>query len=353
MEILILGGTRFLGPALVDNALGRGHVVTLFNRGRTNPHLYPELEKLEGDRDPEVGDGLRALEGGTWDAVIDTSGYVPRHVRASARLLKDNVRQYVFISSISVYPLAVFEKIGVDESTPVATLEDESIEEVNASTYGALKALCEQAAEAAMPGRATRIRPGLIVGPRDNTDRFTYWPVRIHRGGEVLAPQPHDRAVQIIDVRDLAGWAITMIENGHAGTYNATGPASRLSMAEMLYGCRAAFSVDDIRFTWVDSQFLEQNQVQSWMELPLWTPAGQMPGFGAVSIEKAREMGLTFRPLANTARDTLEWHAGERKEGYDFGARPGLGGMRAERERELLEKWNARNNTESRVPHGG
>ena len=200
MDLLILGGTGFLGPHTVRAARSHGHKITLFNRGRTNPQLFPDLTHLRGDRDPKTGDGLQALTGRQWDAVIDTSGYVPRLVRASAELLAPNVKQYVFISTISVY--ADFTKIGIVETDPLGTLDDETVEKITAENQGPLKALCEQAAEAAMPGHVTNVRPGLIVGPGDPTDRFTYWPVRIEHGGEVLAPLPKDAPVQFIDVRD-------------------------------------------------------------------------------------------------------------------------------------------------------
>src|SRR5688572_29497367 len=197
MRLLVLGGTKFLGRAVVEAAVARGHEPTLFHRGLTNPGLFPDLEHLRGDRDG----GLAALQGRTWDAVIDPSGYVPRIVRASAELLADAVEHYTFISSISVYPS--FPTPGMDESSPVGTLEDPTVEDVPAH-YGPLKALCEQAAEAAMPGRVFHVRAGLIVGPNDPSDRFTYWPVRVAKGGDVLAPGSPERPVQIIDVRDLA-----------------------------------------------------------------------------------------------------------------------------------------------------
>src|SRR5688572_19832884 len=240
MKILILGGTAFLGPELVEAAQQHGHELTLFNRGRTNPHVFPDLEKLRGDRDPKKDEGLKALEGRKWDAVIDTSGYVPRIVSASAELLAPNIKQHGFVSSISVYPED--HRAGADESAPVGKMQDEPVETMGASfeNYGPLKALCEQAAERAMPGRATNVRPGLIVGPGDPTDRFTYWPVRIDRGGEVLAPSPQDAPVQFIDVRDLAEWIIKLVQDGHAGLFNATGPRGKLSFAEFLYGCKAA-----------------------------------------------------------------------------------------------------------------
>src|SRR5579872_4273010 len=232
MKLLILGGTVFLGRHIVEAALARGHEVTLFNRGQHNPDLFPEVEKLRGDRN---GD-LAALQGRQWDAAIDTSGFVPRVVRASAEALANAVKHYTFISSISVY--ADFTKLGIDESSPVAKLVDESVEEVTGETYGGLKALCEQAAEEALPGKVLIVRPGLIVGPDDQTDRFTYWPYRVAQGGEMLAPGRPAHQEQFIDVRDLAQWIVRMVEAGKTGVYNATGPDYVLSTQQLLEVCK-------------------------------------------------------------------------------------------------------------------
>jgi nucleoside-diphosphate-sugar epimerase len=297
LSLLILGGTQFLGPELVNEAKARGHVVTLFNRGKTNPQLFPDLEKLRGDRN---GD-LKSLEGRTWDAVFDTSGYVPRQVTASAGLLSKSVAQYVFISSISVYPEGL--KPGSDETAAVQTAPDPTSEEVM-KYYGALKALCEAAAEAAMPGRVTNIRPGLIVGPGDPTDRFTYWPVRISRGGDVLAPGSGEDPAQIIDARDLAAWAVTAVERKHVGVFNALGPAKKMTMREMLEGCRRGVG-SDARLVWADAKVLEQNDVGPWMDMPVWT--GSDVGMASISNARAVAAGMTFRPVDETARDTLAW----------------------------------------------
>jgi 2'-hydroxyisoflavone reductase len=330
MKILILGGTGFLGPHVVEYAVSRQHTVTLFNRGRTRPEFFPDLEKLRGDRN----DDLSALEGRSWDAVIDTSANVPRWVRSVAELLGGRIRQYVFVSSVSVYDS--FAKVGIDETDPVGTLEDETTEQVTGATFGPLKAACERAAETLMPGRVTVVRPGLIVGPLDNSDRFTYWPVRIDRGGEVLAPAPMETPVQYIDARDLARFIVGTIEDGHVGIYNALGPTRPLTMAETLHGIRAVTS-SDVQFTWVDGVFLAANEVSPWMELPLWVPAeGEMLGFARVSNERARSIGLTFRPLADTARDTLAW---AKTRGADYTSRAGLA---AEKERQVLQAWRAR-----------
>lgn len=324
MKLLILGGTVFLGPELVQAATARGHTLTLFNRGKTNPHLFPEVEKLHGDRD---GD-LKALEGRKWDAVIDTSGYVPRVVRASAELLAPSVQQYVFISSISVYPDNA--KPGTDEHAPVQTLSDEKNEEVR-QNYGALKALCEKAAEAVMPGRVTNVRPGLIVGPGDPSDRFTYWPVRVARGGEVLAPGTGKDPVQFVDVRDLAEWIIHCVERRHVGVYNATGPDRRLSIAELLGACQTAGG-GEATFTWADAAFLEQQKVVPWSDLPVWTGGED---FATISNAKAIDHGLRFRPLEGTVRDTLAWFRtlpAERQAKL-------RSGLTSERELAVLAEW--------------
>ena len=341
MNLLILGGTGFLGPHTVREALKRGHMMTLFNRGRTRQGLFPNLENLRGDRNPDKGQGLSALKGKHWDAVIDTSGHIPKFVRASTELLAPSIKQYVFISTVSVY--ADFSKIGLIETDAVGTLTDEEIEKIDKVTpeaYGPLKALCEQAAEKVMPGRVTNIRPGLIVGPGDPTDRFTYWPVRVDRGGEVLAPLPKESPVQFIDVRDLARWIIKMIEDGHEGVYNATGPESELSMAQMIYGCRAATN-SNVSFTWVDPEFLNSQQVKPWQELPLWIPGAESVGHDHVNHDKAVSMGLTYRSLAETARDTINWHNKSRGENYDFGLEENSYGMTAEREQQVLAAWHA------------
>jgi 2'-hydroxyisoflavone reductase len=331
-KILILGGTGFLGPALVDLARPRGHTLTLFNRGKTRPGLFQDVETLLGDRDGN----LKALEGRKWDAVIDTSGYVPRVVRASAELLAPNVEHYVFISTISVY--ADMSRYGIDEDSPLATVQDEKTEDVS-QHYGALKALSEKAAEAAMPGRVATVRPGLIVGPGDPTDRFSYWPVRVARGGEVLAPGDGEDPVQFIDVRDLAAFILGLVERRDVGTLNATGPAEPLSMRAMLEACKAA-NGGDARFTWVESDWLvEQQKVMPWSHMPVWIPrSGEAKGMGRVSNARALKLGLTFRPTVDTARDTLGWFKTlppERQAKMRAGVTP-------EREREVLAAWHQR-----------
>jgi 2'-hydroxyisoflavone reductase len=331
MKLLIIGGTIFLGRHLADVALARGHAVTLFNRGQHSPELYPEVEKLRGDRDG----GLDALRDRRWDAVIDTCGYVPRVVRASAELLAGAVEHYTFVSSISVYPH--FKEVGLDETAPVGILDDPTIEEVSGETYGPLKALCEQAVEQALPGRALIVRPGLIVGPYDPTDRFSYWPQRVARGGEVLAPGRPERHVQVIDARDLAEWIVRMVERRQVGTFNATGPAEPHTMAHLLHVSRAV-SGSDARMTWVSEAFLDEQSVGSWIELPLWVPESDPDtlGFSDVDVGRATAAGLAFRDLAATVRDTLEWLS-TRPSDHAWRA-----GLTPERETELLAAWHTR-----------
>ena len=333
MHILILGGTRFLGRALVRSAQQRGHSLTLFNRGQSNPGLFSDIERITGDR---AGD-LSPLQGRKWDAVIDTCGYEPAIVRRSAELFAGSVDRYIFISSISVY--ADFSQPGTNEESPVAQLPPGADETFTMENYGALKALCEQAAEKALPGRVLNIRPGLIVGEYDPTDRFSYWPWRVAQGGEVLAPGRPAHPTQFIDVRDLADWTIQCVETGQAGIYNATGPQSPLPMGALLETCRQVSGSDgvssaDVRFTWLSEEFLLANQVQPWTELPLWLPESDptLAGMDQVSIQKALAAGLTFRPLEDTIRSTLAW-INSRPAGHEWRA-----GLSREREAELLRK---------------
>jgi 2'-hydroxyisoflavone reductase len=330
MQLLIIGGTVFLGRHLVEAAHKRGHALTLFNRGQHNPELFPNIEKLRGDR----GSDLSALVGRRWDAAIDTCGYVPRVVRASAELLAGAVEHYTFVSSISVY--ADFKNAGITESDPVGTLADDSIEEVTGESYGPLKALSEQAAERAMPGRVLNVRPGLIVGPHDPTDRFTYWPRRIAQGGEVLAPDRREHGTQIIDVRDLAEWMVRAIEVRQVGVYNATGPDYRLTLGRLFDECKAV-SDSDARFVWVSERFLLNQGVEPWMQVPLWVPDEdpENAGFDAVDCTKAIGTGLRFRALAETIGDTLAW------DGTLPADRELHAGLGREREAELLAAWQA------------
>lgn len=333
MRILVLGGTGFLGPALVRDAQARGHKLTLFNRGKTNPHLFPDLEQIHGDRKVD----LAGLKGREWDAVIDTSGYAPAVVRRATEALKDSVGHYVFISTISVYDKP--PPGGVDETGAVGKLADETIEKVSGETYGPLKALCEREAERGFPGRTTNVRPGLIVGPDDPTDRFTYWPVRLDRGGEILAPgdAAGDR-VQVIDVRDLAAWTVTAVEKRHVGVYNAVGPRDPVAIGGFLEaGCKA-IAPGGCRLTWVPAAFLEKHKVEAWSDLPVWVPSnGEEGGMARVDCRRAIERGLAFRPLGDTFRDTLAWWKAQPAERRA----KTRGGLTPEREAEVLALWRA------------
>lgn len=336
-RILILGGTRFIGPHQVKYALDRGHRVSIFNRGRTDPPFYEEyfarVEHLEGDRN----DDLSALASGEWDAVIDNSASIPRWVRESAALLRDRAERYLFVSSISAYADA--STPGMTEDAPVAQLEDPTVEQVTGETYGGMKALCERAARDAFGENAIVVRPGLIIGPGDNTDRWTYWPVRIDRGGEVLAPNSPQDPVQNIDARDLAEFMVRLVEEpGHGGTYNATGPAEPETFGEMLEGIRTAVG-SDAALTWVDAAFLAEHGVQPWGHMTNWVPPqGEAAGLLQVSIDRAQAHGLTFRPLADTARDTLAWWNTLPEERR---AQP-LAGCPPELETQVLAAWHAR-----------
>ena len=329
MELLIIGGTRFLGRALVDEARVAGHTVTLFNRGRSNPALYPDVEQLHGDRDG----GLAALAGRRWDAAIDTCGYVPRVVRAAAEFLAPAIDHYTFISTMSVYAEPLAE--GTDEAAPVGTIPDESIEEITGGSYGPLKALCERAATEAMDGRALHVRSGLIVGPHDASDRFSYWPTRVARGGEVLAPVSPDYGVQFIDVRDLAAWTLRATVARLTGAYNVTGPERPLPIGRLLDAARD-LTGSDARFTWVPDDFLTAHDVGPYVELPLWVPA-DAGGFNSFNINRALAAGLTFRPVTETIADTLAWLA-TRPDDTVWRA-----GLTAEREAQLLAEWHTAN----------
>jgi 2'-hydroxyisoflavone reductase len=328
MNILVLGGTKFVGKHIVAEALRRGHKVTIFNRGSTNKELFSEVEKLTGNRD---GD-LHALLGRKWDAVIDTCGYTPRIVRASAQLLAESCSYYTFISSISVY--ADFSQTNIDETAQVGTLDNETTEEVNGETYGPLKALCEKEVLKAFPEGSLILRPGLIVGPDDYTDRFTYWPVRISRGGVVLAPGNPDAYVQFIDVRDLARFAVSLIERRQKGIYNVTGPLQPLTMEQFLEECKRVLK-SDATFTWVDEKFLSEKEVAYWTELPLFIPkSANMKGFSAINITKAMGEGLTIRPLSETIMDTLRWH-----ETRNISEEQWQAGLKPTKEKEVLAAW--------------
>jgi 2'-hydroxyisoflavone reductase len=325
MRILIIGGTRFLGRHLVDSALARSHDVTLFNRGRSNPDLFPQLETIVGDREEDV----EKLKNRIWDAVIDTSGYLPRIVRLSAQVLEPTVSRYVFISSVSVYEN--FRKVGIRETDPVGKIENETVEEITGETYGPLKALCEQAVQDIFGlDRTLIVRPGLIVGPHDPTDRFTYWPVRVARGGDVLAPEKPEAPIQIIDVRDLSDFIIKLIQDNASGVYNATGPDYELTLGRLLEVSKQV-SGSDAALHWASVDFLNRNKVEAWSDMPVWVPdEEESAGFSRVDVSKATAAGLRFRPLEETVRDTLAW-ARTRPASHEWRA-----GLAAEREAEWL-----------------
>ncbi len=326
-KILVLGGTGFLGPHFVRAALAGGHEVTLFNRGKTNPGLFADLETLHGDR--EKGE-LGALTGRKFDCVVDNCGYVPAHVAATAKLFADVAQHYTFVSSISVYPGFGESADELDETAAVGTVEDEKVAGVDTIRgsmpyYGPLKARCEAAAEAAMPGRVANIRPGLIVGPGDSTDRFTWWPVRIDRGGDVLAPGDRDGRVQVIDVRDLAQWMLHCLDQQVVGVFNADGFAGPVTMAEFLGACKGA-TRSAVTLHWASEEFLTEHDVKPWMEMPMWLPRA---GNTYARNGKAIAQGLTFRPLGDTIRDTLEWAKTTR--GDKPFARTGVAGEKEQR----------------------
>ncbi len=335
LRVLILGGTVFLGRHLVEAAVARGHRVTVLNRGRSGPGLFPDLEHLHGDRD---GD-LSALAGRTWDACIDPSGYLPRQIRATAERLRASIGHYTFVSSGSVYPLDGPK----GEDCPVLQLEDAASEDI-ARDYGPLKAACERTAvEEYGAGRVLTVRSGLIAGPWDPTNRFTYWPLRVARGGEVLAPSGPDYGVQFIDARDQAEWILACAERGLSGTFNCTGPEQPLPLGRLLQACLPA-AAGEATFTWVTDDFLLEQAVEPWMELPLWIP----PGGGTLHdmpVGRALAAGLRFRPVEQTVAETLAW-ARERAGGWpppDSAGRPRpQAGLDPEKEVRLLEAWHGR-----------
>lgn len=378
-RILILGGTGFLGPKTIEAAVARGHAVTIFNRGKREKLLPLEhtVEHLYGNRDPNLPadderdadgkllnpdaspKGLEQLVGKTWDAVIDNSGYFPRMVAASAQLLAKSASQYIFISSISAY---AENPVNGDETTKLATLADPTVETMGKEfeNYGGLKVLCEQAAAAAFPGRAAIVRPGYIVGPGDPTDRFTYWPVRISRGGEVLAPGSPDDPLQWIDVRDLAEWIVTLVENGTAGTFNALGPSQPARWGDVLGACVAG-AASGAKLEWVPTAWLEKNEMGGEDAFPIWVPpTGKFVGFHRWNNDRAEAAGLTFRPMSDTVKGLLDWYPREverrvrvtreleeaaKAKGQPPKKMQDPNALRAgpprEREQELLAKWHA------------
>jgi len=342
MNILVLGGTAFLGRHLVDAAIARGHAITVFSRGH---HGEPRrgVEWLHGDRN---GGDLSRLAGLRWHAVIDTSGYVPAHVRASAAMLASQVDHYTFVSTLSVY--ASSNEGTVDETGALEEVPDDKLEALEAivpegpitavaygQMYGGLKALCERAATEAMKGRTFIVRPGLVVGPYDYTDRFTYWPSRIARGGEVLAPGAPGASSRFIDARDLSAWIVASIELGQTGIYNATGPDYDLTMERVLAECRDVAG-SDARFTWVDDDFLVAHGAEPWTNVPLWVPRTISPASLRGTFRRALAAGLRYRPLADTIRDTLLWDQSRPPD------RERRAGISPTQERNLLAAWHAR-----------
>ena len=334
-RMLILGGTRFLGPEIVRAAIEAGWEVTLFNRGKSNPDMFDELEKRTGDRNTS---DYASLAEGEWDLVVDTSCYIPAHVTAAIEALGDRVGHYVVVSTISVYA----DGDGTGENGEVT--EDHKLAEISAEKlaeyeviqdvgrkdggqyYGALKAECERAARKALPGKVTVVRPGLIVGPDDGSDRYTYWPVRVAEGGEVLAPGDPDAEVQYVDVRDLGPFTFDVGARRVGTTMNGVGFDEPVTMREMLESCL----VEDVetKFTWATDEQLRENGVAPWMGLPLWIPGGGRKYTNARAIEE----GLKFRPLEETAAATLAWHKKERDEAHRWRA-----GISREKEREVLD----------------
>lgn len=350
LKILILGGTGFTGPHQVQYAVARGHSVTVFNRGKRQADLPKSVVHLTGDRN--APDGVASLKGtATWDVVIDIPTTNPRWVRDAASVLKGRANQYIFVSTISTY--AGFPTPGMDESSPLEKYTGAkdpftlTPEEAGAGgLYGPLKALSEQEAETHFPGKTTVVRPGLIVGPGDPSNRFTYWPVRIARGGDILAPGDGTDPVQVIDARDLAEWIIRTAEQNVTGIYNATGPKSPLTMGELVAGIRGALPGDlDAKFTWVSSDFLREEKIAGWSQLPVWVAARQgNDGWSRVSIARAVAKGLTFRSLADTTTATLAWHRTrpEAEQSIPRTTPPPGAGLAADREVELLKAWRAR-----------
>jgi 2'-hydroxyisoflavone reductase len=332
LNVLILGGTGFLGPHMVRETLRRGHQVTLFNRGRSNNELFPDLETIKGDRD----NCLDGLKGRRWDAVIDNSGYVPRHVQDSARLLAANTDRYVYTSTVSVY--ADFDIHNL-ETSPLATIADESIEEITGETYGPLKALCEKrAASEIAADKLTIIRPTYVCGPGDHTDRFSYWPIRTRMGGEMIWPGTPDNVIQIIDVNDLATFTLDCVDNSISGIYNAVNPAGSYTMGDLLEDSQAITGTT-VEPQWISEEFAYENDLTGSRLLPIWNPsAGEHGGSGTFSGEAARAAGLHNRPPRETARNLLAWWDTQSEERRaDRKA-----GLPADREAELIAAWKAR-----------
>jgi 2'-hydroxyisoflavone reductase len=333
LNILILGGTGFIGPHMVREALRRGHDVGLFNRGRTDSELFPDLKLYKGDRN----NGLQSLEGGEWDVVIDNSGYVPRHVADSAKLLAPVVSHYLYISTISVYDIS---PAPITEESPLATMEDETVEEVTNETYGPMKALCEQRVTAELGAdRTTILRPTYICGPGDRTDRYTYWPVRTMRGGEMLWPGTPQDDIQIIDVRDLANFTVDCLEQKISGIFNTVTPLRSFKLGELLEDSLAVTDAD-MTPVWVDKDFIAENKVAEGGALPIWeSPDSEYAALALVDGSRAAAAGLRNRPTRETARDTISWWKtlpADRRDKL-------RAGLSAQKEAEFLQRWHEQN----------
>ena len=346
LDILILGGTGFTGPEQVEYAIARGHKVTLINRNKTRPDFFKgRVDQLIGD----LNGDMSALHGLRFDVVIDNPTTAPAWVRNAAQYLAGNTNHYIFISTISAY--ASDKNVWADETDPTHAMPTGLDPYVDMNTlrpedrgryYGPLKAYSEKEVEKHYSGLNTIIRPGLIVGPLDRSDRFTYWPYRIDKGGDVLAPGTSTDPVQIIDSRDLAEWTIRMAENRTLGTFNATGPVKPLTMAELLYGIKAV-TIAGAQFTWVPADFLHEQKISPWRHMPVWVPDGpNNAAFSRRSIAKALAAGLTFRPLAVTAKDTLDWNATRPATELEALAEGKVAGISAQRETEVLAAWKAK-----------
>lgn len=339
MKVLILGGTRFLGRALVEEALARGHEVTLFNRG-TNKEIFPEVEQLIGDRNIDIA----LLENRKWDVLIDTCGFAPHQIKKVADVLGDNIEHYTFISSISVYKDWI--PLNIAENYPLLSmLPEDKLADVEAGTlspyeyYGELKALCEAEAEKHWPDSVLHVRAGLLVGSFDYSDRLPYWVQRVAKGGNILVPGRSSRPVQLIDIKDIASWVLTMAEKRKAGTFNVTGPKNMLTIEELLNACKAVTN-SNAKFVWAEEAFLLKHKVQPWTEMPLWIPecsplegqAKPWKGTFSINIDKAVNAGLAFRPLEDTIYDIYQWEkvrdSSERKAGISL-----------TKEQELLELY--------------
>lgn len=331
LRILILGGTGFIGPNQVQYALDRGHKVTLFNRGKTNSTLFPKVPRIVGDRN--LPDGHKGLSKGEWDVVIDNPTSNPKWVRDAGIALKGRTKHYIFVSTISVFS---DNSKPIDENGPLNMPSDIDAP-YNAQAYGSNKVRSEMEAKTQFGENVTIVRPGLIVGAGDLSDRFSYWPVRIEKGGEILAPMPDD-PVQYVDARDLAEWMIRLAETRTMGTFNATGPKTPTNIGEMLYGIKSVMTTD-AKFVWVPHEFLTENQVRGWSELPVWVPpAGRTAGFSRVDCSKAYAAGLTFRPLADTAKETIDWYH-KRPAAEQEKLRAGLA---PDKEKTVIAAWKAK-----------